>query len=293
MSKNKIKNQPLVSIIINCHNGEKYLEKSIQSILDQTYKKWELIFFDNNSQDKSRFILKKFKDSRVKYFKTYKTYPLYHARNLAIEKAKGEYVSFLDTDDWWINKKLETQVEIFSKDKKLDIQYSNLFIFNEKIKRKTIFSKNNLYNGRITQNLLNNFKMPILTTMIRRDVFKEIKFDNRYTIIGDFDFFVRVSLLRKIKSIQTPLAYYRIHNMNLTTKKMNLNIKEFKIWIREHLKKDDFKSFNFSSVEKLIEILKIKNKLNKGKKLSALKIMFQKPFYIKKFRFLPLVFKKI
>jgi len=292
MLKNKIKNLPLVSVIINCHNGEKYLKKSIESILNQTYKKWEIIFFDNNSHDKSRLIIKKFNDRRIRYFKTHKTYPLYYARNLALKKTKGEYISFLDTDDWWIKKKLEVQVKIFSKDKSIDIQYSNLFIFNEKTKKKKIFSKKNLYNGKITQDLLNDFKMPILTTMIKKDMFKKIKFDNRYTIIGDFDFFVRASLISKIKSIQIPLAYYRIHNTNLTTKKIDLNIKELEIWIREHMRKINFKTFSFSNLKKLIQILKIKDKFNKGKKLSALKIMIQRPFFINKLKFLPLVFLK-
>ena len=91
----------LISIIMNCHNGEKFLIKSIQSILNQSYKKWELIFWDNNSQDNSKEIALSFKDKRIKYFKTSKLSKLYHARNLAVRKAKGEYISFLDTDDWW------------------------------------------------------------------------------------------------------------------------------------------------------------------------------------------------
>ena len=54
MGKNNDKKKPLISIIINCHNGEKYLRKSISSVLNQTYKNWEIIFFDNNSNDKSK-----------------------------------------------------------------------------------------------------------------------------------------------------------------------------------------------------------------------------------------------
>ena len=60
----------LVSIIMNCHNGEKFLSEAIKSILKQSYKNWELIFWDNCSTDNSSLILKSFKDSRIKYFRS-------------------------------------------------------------------------------------------------------------------------------------------------------------------------------------------------------------------------------
>ena len=95
------KHKPLVSVIMNCHNGEKYLKESIKSLMSQTYKNWELSFWDNNSLDNSKKILKEIKDKRIKYFKSEKFQNLYHSRNLAIKKAKGKYVGFLDVDDLW------------------------------------------------------------------------------------------------------------------------------------------------------------------------------------------------
>ena len=63
------KKTPLVSIIMNCYNGDKYLRKSIKSIISQSYKNWELIFWDNKSEDNSRNIIKSFKDKRIFYFR--------------------------------------------------------------------------------------------------------------------------------------------------------------------------------------------------------------------------------
>ena len=63
--KNK---NPLISVIMNCHNGESFLTKSIQSILNQSYRNWELIFWDNKSQDRSKEIALSFKDKRNKVF---------------------------------------------------------------------------------------------------------------------------------------------------------------------------------------------------------------------------------
>ena len=133
-----MKKKPLVSVIINCHNGEKYLDKTIKSVLGQNYKHWEIIFFDNNSTDKSSFLLKKYKDRRIKYFKSQKKHSLYKARNLAVGKSKGELISFLDADDWWVKSKLNKQVKVFLKDQTIDVLYSNIYLYNEK-KKKNFF----------------------------------------------------------------------------------------------------------------------------------------------------------
>ena len=83
---------PLVSIIMNCHNGDLYLKESLKSVLKQKYKNWELIFWDNCSTDNSKQIIKKLKDKRIKYFFSGKFNTLYKSRNLAIKKAKGKYI---------------------------------------------------------------------------------------------------------------------------------------------------------------------------------------------------------
>ena len=90
--------------------------------------------------------------------------------------------------------------------------------------------------------------MPILSTLIKKNIFNQIKFDNRYTIIGDLDFFVRLSLIKNITAIQEPLAYYRIHDSNLTKKRIDLNIKELESWVSEKVKNKKFKSNNFSEI---------------------------------------------
>ena len=115
----------LVSIIINCKNGHPFLKKSISSVIFQTYKNWEIIFFDNYSSDNSVLIAKSFNDKRIKIFKSNKSLRLYDARNQAIKHAKGKYITFLDTDDFWEQKKLNTQIN-FLKKRKLKFCYSNL-----------------------------------------------------------------------------------------------------------------------------------------------------------------------
>ena len=135
-------NQPLVSIIMNCYNGEAYLDEALNSVVNQTYKNWELIFWDNCSTDNSSKIFKKFEDKRFKYFLSKKHTVLYEARNLAIEKISGEFIAFLDTDDIWLTDKLEKQIPLFA-DHYVGLVYGNCWLYNKKklFKKKKILSK--------------------------------------------------------------------------------------------------------------------------------------------------------
>ena len=131
----KIFRKPFISIIMNCYNGEKYLKTSIQSLVSQSYKNWELIFWDNKSTDKSKTIFFEFNDNRFKYFKSKKFLKLYEARNYAIEKARGKYICFLDVDDWWTRDKLLKQIIMIRNNKSINFIYSNFYIYNQKKKK--------------------------------------------------------------------------------------------------------------------------------------------------------------
>lgn len=103
--------QELVSVIMPSYNTEQYIEKSIQSVLSQTYSNWELIIVDDCSTDATDHIIKKYlQDSRIKYFKNEKNLGAAFSRNYALRKAKGRWIAFLDSDDIWISEKIEKQL---------------------------------------------------------------------------------------------------------------------------------------------------------------------------------------
>ena len=162
--------EPLVSIIMNCYNGSKYLDEALQSIINQTYKNWELIFWDNLSNDNSKEIFKKYNDKRFKYFLADKHTVLYEARNLAVKKVKGEFIAFLDTDDVWLKEKLEEQIKLFS-NKKIGLVYGNYWRFNSKhlFKKKKLARNLELPNGKITNILLQRYFIGMLTVVIRKE----------------------------------------------------------------------------------------------------------------------------
>lgn len=94
---------PLISVIMPVYNAEKYLAQAIQSVLNQTYPNWEIIAIDDNSTDASVAILNSFQanDKRIRYYKNDKDKGAGSCRNIAIEKASGQYLMFLDADDFY------------------------------------------------------------------------------------------------------------------------------------------------------------------------------------------------
>ena len=228
-------NCPLVSVIMNCHNGELYLAEAIKSILSQTYKNFEVIFWDNQSKDNSASIYKSFKDKRLKYYYSKRHTSLYEARNLAISKSRGEFISFLDTDDLWSNNKLNLQIKKI-KNKKVSLVYSNYYSLNQATGKKKVAHKRKLPEGIIFNELLKDYFIGINTVMMRKSIFiknKEI-FNKKFNIIGDFDFFTRISKNFYFSSIQLPLVTYRIHDKNFSKNNYKMFISEFKFWLNSN-----------------------------------------------------------
>lgn len=103
----------LVSIIMPAYNCEHFIEESIRSVLAQTYTKWELLIVDDCSTDNTWTILQAqaAKDNRIRIFRQPQNAGSGKARNKGIEEAKGRYIAFLDSDDWWYSTKLQKQLD--------------------------------------------------------------------------------------------------------------------------------------------------------------------------------------
>tara|TARA_B100000780_G_C21073227_1_gene431947 strand:- start:228 stop:1103 length:876 start_codon:yes stop_codon:yes gene_type:complete len=203
---------------MTCHNGEKYIKTAVNSILNQTYKNWQLIFFNNFSTDKSLEIVQSFQDPRIKYFTTDKLLNLGQVRKKAIESCNGEYICFLDVDDFWVDDKIEKQVSKFKENKNIDLIYSNYYLLNENIKSKKI---KKLYQGICPKELLESYidGNPItawLTVMVKATCIKKLEytFDQNLHITSDMDFFMRLSQYCVIDYVDSFMAYYRIHDEN-------------------------------------------------------------------------------
>ncbi len=138
----KLINEPLVSIITPLYNCEKYIEETILSVINQTYKNWEMIIVDDCSKDNGTEIVEKYqrKDNRIKLFKNEINLGGAGTRNKCIEKAKGKYIAFLDSDDLWKKEKLEKQISFMEKNNYL-FSYTKYERINEEGEKLNLLSK--------------------------------------------------------------------------------------------------------------------------------------------------------
>lgn len=249
---------PLVSIILNCYNGQRFLNPCVKSVINQSYKNWELIFWNNNSTDNSLKLIKKFHDKRIKIFNSKSFNSLYHSRNLALNKCKGKYICFIDIDDLWLKDKLLSQMKVISKNTSIKIIYTNYYVKFENKKKKYVKFSKKLKSGFITKDLLRNYDVAILTTLLDKKIFDYRKFDKSYNIIGDFDYFINLSLKYKFYVIQKPLAILRIHNDNTSSKQLDAYIKELSGWLKQKSDKKKFSNFDLIYIQVLLIKLKIK-----------------------------------
>ena len=250
-----------VSIIMTCHNGEIYLRQAIKSIISQTFKKWELIFLDNNSTDNSKKIFYEFKDKRMFYFKNDFTLNLGAARNLAFKKCKGDLITFLDVDDLWNKNKLMLQFKEFQKKKNIQILYTKYYI----LKNKKLFKKknHNFVRGKCKNDVIFSYieGRPLtawLTLMIRKKAIKSLNyaFDKKLHISSDFDLIYRLSDFCNFDYLNKYLASYRAHLKNESSKSSSTEINELN-YIFKKIKKDKiFK--NNKVVSKFTEKLLLK-----------------------------------
>lgn len=100
-----------VSVIIPLYNEEKYIKECLESVINQTYKNLEIIVVDDNSTDNSLKIVKEIKDKRIKVIKLKQNNGVANARNKGVEKATGDYICFLDSDDFWVKDKIKKQIK--------------------------------------------------------------------------------------------------------------------------------------------------------------------------------------
>ena len=209
---------PTVSVIMNCLNAEKYLREAIDSVFAQTYEDWEIIFWeDSASKDNSERIAKSY-GSKLRYFRSDVSLPLYGSRNLALQKTRGKYIAILDCDDLWLPTKLEEQIPLLERDDKIGLVYSDAFVFNERGEEKRQFEILKPYRGNVFSELLLSNFINTQTVVIRREAFDRMRkpFDGRLIMSGDYDAYLRISYGYKLDYVGKPLARYRVHRNNMT-----------------------------------------------------------------------------
>ena len=225
----------LVSIVIPTYNHAKFIGKALKSVLDQTYENWEAIVIDNQSTDQTSKILSNYTDPRIKCFKINNNGIIAKSRNLGIKKATGEWIAFLDSDDWWTKDKLEI---CFSNiDNKIDFIYHDLEIINDQ--SNSYFKRRN-YKGRA-------LKKPILldlliggiaegnaignsSVIVRKNLLIKIGgiSENKNLVASeDYNTWLKIAKITdRFKYLKQKLGYYLVHNASAQKKDLSIPHKQ-------------------------------------------------------------------
>lgn len=243
-------NEELISIIIPVYNSEKYIERCIESVINQTYKNIEVVVVNDGSRDKSESIIREYlkKDKRIKLINQ-KNSGVSSARNNGIINAKGKYLTFIDSDDYYELDAIERLYDIM-KNSEYDLVRGNYRI----VKNDTAIETGNvnpeniedyyeLYN-KIFDNTIPSYTVLLL---IKRDfiIDNNIDFDEEIAMMEDTIFYIKIFSKHPKAYFDSYITYNYEYNENSASKsskfyKRNLyNVLDVNIKIKEILKKDE------------------------------------------------------
>ena len=228
--------KPKVTIILPNFNSEKFIDVTINSIINQTYKNWDLIIIDDNSNLKTKNVLKKYLNKdKIKIFFLKKNIGAGRCRNLGLKKAKSNYLAFIDSDDLWKKNKLNKQIEFMIR-KNFVFTYTNYTTFKKNSSRINYINcpKQISYDS-----FIKNTSIATSTMMVKTNILKNIKFTNSKICE---DFFFKCQILKKIKyayCLNKFLTKYQIRKNSLQSNRLK-NV--YWIWKINR----DFNKLNFS-----------------------------------------------
>ena len=203
----------LISIIMPTYNSSATIEESINSVLNQTYTRWELIITDDCSKDDTEMVVKKYNDKRIIYERFEHNQGVSAARNNSINLASGRYIAFLDSDDIWSPHKLSRQLR-FMRENCIGFSYTHYRQFVDDVDNcgKEITTRDSVD----YKSLLKGNDIACLTVMIDRDMFRDIHMDT----VHHEDYATWLNLLKNggvAYSLHEDLARYRKGKKNALT----------------------------------------------------------------------------
>ena len=207
-----------VSIIVPMYNAEKFIGKTIESVLSQTYKNWEMLIMNDVSTDNSLAVVNEYakKDDRIMVVNTEKNMGVVKGRNHLIDLANGKYIAFLDADDYWHSQKLEKQIQ-FMKEKNAGIsctEYTRVKENGEKINEVVIKSEIS-YTDMLKNNYLGCLTVMYDVEKIGKRYFKELEKNEDYVLWLEI-----VKDVKTIYGLRENLAYYRVLDNSRSSNKV-------------------------------------------------------------------------
>lgn len=220
---------PLVSVVMPSYNCEKYIGEAIESVLNQTYKNWELIIIEDGSADNSLEIIQNYRDKRIKLLCNELNRGIADATNRGIKESAGRYVALLDDDDIAEKNRLELQVNYLENHAEIDILGGRTTFINESgevIDYSGVPRNNPKYIRAVL--LFNCMDFLNGTAMIRKEFVEKhhLHYENGCYGMQDYKFYIESSKVGNISSINRFLLKHRLHNGNETDRNFRIFGKE-------------------------------------------------------------------
>ena len=212
---------PRVSVIIPTFNSEDTICNAVESVLTQTYHPHEIIVVDDGSTDATIKVLRPYQD-KIRYI-FQPNQERSSARNHGLRMAEGDFIAFVDSDDWWLPNKLHKQIDLFRTNPKLGMVYSQAYVVNNTGKRLALTGVAGTQNDQeeFYCELLTGNLIPSPTPLIRRNILLAVGgFDESLCQGEDWDCWLRVGQISSIGFICEPMAFYRISNGIALLKRM-------------------------------------------------------------------------
>lgn len=213
------KNIPEVSVLMTVFNCEKYIFKSINSIIKQTYKNWELVIINDKSTDSTLRIIRSFKEKRINLINLKKNVGRTKAINIGLKKCRGKYVAIQDSDDLSLKSRLKIQVDVLNKDNKLALVFSWYKAIDQFGKIKKIFNDN-------ISEFEFNYTLPVKnlicnsSVMYRKSLILKLGgYPKDFIFSQEYILWLKILVKYKIKLIKVFLVFYRYHDMQLSNSK--------------------------------------------------------------------------
>lgn len=204
------KDHPHISVIIPTYNRASMLGRAIQSVLDQTYRDFELIVVNDCSSDNTEEVVMSFADERIRYIRHPSNKGGSAARNTGISSSRGDYIALLDDDDEWLPNKLEMQVDLLDR---LPEDYGVVYSGYRAEQRGEILGEYSpIYRGDVYHQMLKGCFIGSPTILIRKICFEKAgRFDETLPSCQDWDMWIRLAKYYKFDFIPEVLAVYNIH----------------------------------------------------------------------------------
>ena len=236
----QIETSPLISVVIPTYNHADFLKVAITSVAEQTYQNFEIVIVDNHSNDHTNEVVDSFNDDRIHIYKINNNGIIAASRNLGVDQAKGDWIAYLDSDDYWYPTRLQCLVDSMDGDLKYDVISTDEYKTNNLTGKKTKLLYGPLKGHKYRSLLLYGNRLSPSASLVRKEflIENEVRFNESsdFVTVEDYDYWLQLALSdATFKFVRSFEGEYLVHGTNssgyLTQHKLNrLNLLKYHVF---------------------------------------------------------------